>query len=229
MYNSIINEYKLKYGENLQLIGLRGSRALGIADEQSDTDYLIVVANLRKNETYGDIQVINIKTFINSINKCEICGTEAINNAIYINEKFFDTYRKLLRITETSHYSEGLTGCLLSVLKDYYRRQDKTNKVISKIYLYYTLLTDYRYKNLTNVYKSKQIYKDTILEYRAIRNNKDTIIDKNNLLENVRKLIELKEVTNGLYDNSKYNIGLITQGIQGEKIIAIERHQIRNI
>lgn len=228
MYNSIINEYKLKYGENLQLIGLRGSRALGIADEHSDTDYLIVVSNLRKNETYGDIQVINIKTFINSINKCEISVAEAINNAIYINEKFFDTYRKLLKITETSHYSEGLTRCLISVLKGYYKRQDKTDKVISKIYLYYTLLTDYRYKNLANVYKSKQIYKDTIIEYRAIRNNKYTTMNKNHLLENVRKLLELKEVTNGLYDKSKYNIELIRKGIQGEKIIAIEMKQLRS-
>ena len=227
MFNDIVNEYRLQYGENLQVIGLRGSRALGIADEHSDTDYLIVVSNLKKNETTGDIQVINIKTFINSINKCEISGAEAINNAIYINNKFFDTYRKLLRITETSHYSKGLTGCLLSVLKGYYKRQDKTNKIISKIYLYYTLLTDYRYKNLANVYKSKQIYKDTILEYRAIRNSKYTIIDKNNLLENVRKLIELKEVTNGLYDKSEYNIELIKQGIQKEKIIAIEKRQVR--
>ena len=82
MLNDIVNEYRLQYGENLQLIGLRGSRALGIADEHSDTDYLIVVSNLKKNETTGDIQVINIKTFINSINKCEISGAEAINNAI---------------------------------------------------------------------------------------------------------------------------------------------------
>ena len=88
-------------------------------------------------------------------------------------------------------------------------------------------MTDYRYKNLANVYKSKQIYKDTILEYRAIRNSKYTIIDKNNLLENVRKLIELKEVTNGLYDKSEYNIELIKQGIQKEKIIAIEKRQVR--
>ena len=216
--NTIIEELKNKYKDNLLLIGLRGSNALGI--ESDDIDLLVVLEENDNDIRQDDIQIISWKSFIELYSQGSLEIVETINNIIYMNEKISNHIGLLLNDSVLCDNFNRIVKaeCFLAIknqLKIARKFPEHYDKCVSKAYLFYKIInSDYvssdiwRQDNdngqeLINDYISnrRQGFKDNDLfeflwDYRNDKNVRKTMMRVKN-----ESHVVLKEKIKSLYLN----------------------------
>lgn len=180
----------IRYGESLQYIGLKGSHVLRLADKDSDIDLLVVVANAKNDyikTTEGDYQIVNVGTFVRSIVKMDITAIEAFFSPIVMSNKFESLYEQidkgLCSVMKHGYGDDLFRQNLIEATKNKYRQYNnlmkstsikqrgnhfvrRRNKILSKIFLYFTLSRDafplYHY----SVHGVSDVWRDRYLKLR---------------------------------------------------------------
>lgn len=145
--DTLIEDLKNKYKDNLLLIGLRGSNALGIKSD--DIDLLVVLEENDNDIRQDDIQIISWKSFIELYSQGSLEIVETINNIIYMNEKISNHIGLLLNDSVLCDNFNRIVKveCFLAIknqLKIARKFSDHYDKCVSKAYLFYKIInSDY--------------------------------------------------------------------------------------
>ena len=145
--DTLIEELKNKHKDNLLLIGLRGSNALGIKSD--DIDLLVVLEENDNDIRQDDIQIISWNSFLKLYSEGSLEIVETINNIIYINEKISDHIGLLLNDSVLFDNFNRIVKveCFLAIknqLKIARKFPEHYDKCVSKAYLFYKIInSDY--------------------------------------------------------------------------------------
>lgn len=143
--NNFEFEMKEKYGENLLYIGLRGSRVLGLNNENSDYDFTVVLKET-KDDIQRDCAFYGYKTFMDSFYRAEIDVVEAVLNPVFIDNMFRGEHSLLYSRSQHKIFKETVIINYFLSIKNLYKRflQDTQNtKYLQKANVFYLCFLDW--------------------------------------------------------------------------------------
>lgn len=183
-HRKLVESLQAEHGDNLILVGYRGSLAMKI--DSDDVDILVVLREAEHVVIQDDQQLYDVETFLRKYSTGALEVAEALYNKLYVNKKDKDVINSLTSGEHGEAFNQMvLCDCYLAIknqLKLSTKFVDNENKFIAKAQLYHDIVEG-NY-SAASVWGQKEQHK-VVKDYVNNRYNDSLDIDttRNNLLE----------------------------------------------